>query len=524
MKVYSVEGVPGTGKTTLCSKVFAHYAKKGSACYETFRRNMADDFIHRVSDNFDEEEFARVFRWVSTTHGICYRLLLSELDLEVATWKDFKRFCKVKGIQVDTQELKRLRPDSEDPLTHITELETLGGKIYTIYQNCVNMNIDYYEWDKLPPRMKPFIPPNWHEKVAQIIHEWEDYLERKHLVDFPQMLKKAYEMKLAPYTEVYIADEFQDKTPIQFELFKIWSKASDVVLVAFDKNQAIYSFWGTSPQFCDLVRKKSKFKILTPSYRLSRNVYKTACKLLQISGQEVFNVECVGDTILKFVDLTYIPLIINSHRNVMIIARTNYILYQIAKMLMHEGIPFTGRYGWGSEQLQLYKFVWKYKNKKPVSKGELITFLKKAEYLQPSINFLLKTLKSELTYDEVNSILDHGLKLILSKENPFEHLDLTEKGKWKLYRALRNSTPPRDDIFLTTIHGAKGLEADTIIVVDGITPKIAESITIDREDWKNEHRVWYVALTRARKYCYVVTNANFKSVQPFVSGLKLRGE
>jgi superfamily I DNA/RNA helicase len=55
------------------------------------------------------------------------------------------------------------------------------------------------------------------------------------------------------------------------------------------------------------------------------------------------------------------------------------------------------------------------------------------------------------------------------------------------------------NIKVSTIHGAKGAEADNVILCTDVSPSTYEQVDSDAE-----HRVWYVAITRARKRLYIV--------------------
>jgi len=48
-----------------------------------------------------------------------------------------------------------------------------------------------------------------------------------------------------------------------------------------------------------------------------------------------------------------------------------------------------------------------------------------------------------------------------------------------------------------TIHAAKGMEADTVALYDGIPPAVSEDIDWNKTKQRAESRVWYVAATRA---------------------------
>ena len=261
--------------------------------------------------------------------------------------------------------------------------------------------------------------------------------------------------------------------------------------------------------------------VLSPSWRLSRDAYKKATKLLRMSNQEVFDVECVGQTTISEIDFSKVTDIINKYKDILILARTNHHLRVLAGFLNQQGIPFIGRFGWSDRQLAIYSFIWKYRNAKtPIYKSEFMTYIRSTKaYSEATLKFIEKSLTNELTIEDVDNYLPTSYKLTLNSNDPVKLLDLSEKGVAKLTNAISRNVPPRSDIVMTTIHGAKGLEADTVIVFDGITSRIQSAITKDVEEFKNEYRVWYVALTRARKHCFVVRRVPIRFSIPFLPNL-----
>lgn len=69
----------------------------------------------------------------------------------------------------------------------------------------------------------------------------------------------------------------------------------------------------------------------------------------------------------------------------------------------------------------------------------------------------------------------------------------------------RNEEPVRGvDTKVYTIHASKGSEAKNVVVYDGVTQTIRDSMLDDDESRKNEYRTWYVALTRSRANLFVL--------------------
>jgi DNA helicase-2/ATP-dependent DNA helicase PcrA len=58
-----------------------------------------------------------------------------------------------------------------------------------------------------------------------------------------------------------------------------------------------------------------------------------------------------------------------------------------------------------------------------------------------------------------------------------------------------------------TIHASKGVEASDVVVFDGITGRIQESVATDADTRENEARTWYVALTRASERVHIIRDA-----------------
>ena len=85
----------------------------------------------------------------------------------------------------------------------------------------------------------------------------------------------------------------------------------------------------------------------------------------------------------------------------------------------------------------------------------------------------------------------------------------SEDGRRRLRAALDRNNDPLDPldpvpVEVLTIHGAKGYEADDVVVYDGVTRAISRSIHEDESDRNNEWRTWYVACTRAAERLHIV--------------------
>jgi len=81
------------------------------------------------------------------------------------------------------------------------------------------------------------------------------------------------------------------------------------------------------------------------------------------------------------------------------------------------------------------------------------------------------------------------------------------------------SDPQRQlNVTVRTIHASKGTEADRVVLYDGITPAIRRSMYNSVQSRRNEHRVWFVALTRSSRELVIVSDA-FDYTDPILGDL-----
>jgi superfamily I DNA/RNA helicase len=94
------------------------------------------------------------------------------------------------------------------------------------------------------------------------------------------------------------------------------------------------------------------------------------------------------------------------------------------------------------------------------------------------------------------SATDHWYEIF--KADPEECLYIREM--------IRNGEKLSQDsrIKLSTIHAAKGGEATNVLIILDNTKKIREAIdkSLDKQD--EEHRVWYVGITRTKQNLYIM--------------------
>ncbi len=105
--------------------------------------------------------------------------------------------------------------------------------------------------------------------------------------------------------------------------------------------------------------------------------------------------------------------------------------------------------------------------------------------------------------EEYHALWDRYLTdLEKNKINTFEEW---EQYIWKYEKILKEAQSKREGVCLSTMHKSKGLEWERVFLidcVDGTTPYIRSGEKVNLED---ERRLFYVAMTRAKKELYLYT-------------------
>ena len=172
----------------------------------------------------------------------------------------------------------------------------------------------------------------------------------------------------------------------------------------------------------------------------------------------------------------------------------------------------------GVGRSELSKNEWLSKMKKTVFKNEAEFFINDLKFiasLSPSsaINYILKKMGyakyiRDFSYKngmDASIYNDHAATL-LKETAAYRHIgdfisDMQEKKEHAIITEEKEKKP--DSIGYYTFHGSKGLEFDNVFIIgacDGITPSEKADTAARIEE---ERRVFYVAMTRAKKNLYI---------------------
>lgn len=121
---------------------------------------------------------------------------------------------------------------------------------------------------------------------------------------------------------------------------------------------------------------------------------------------------------------------------------------------------------------------------------------------------------SNLNYNLIFDLIKYLSKDLKTFDEFIEKLD-------NLKELLKNASSSKSNISISTIHSSKGLEYDNVFIIDLIDEEFPQKSILNSFDEKlleEERRLFYVAMTRARKrlFLYTIKERNNLPVEPSI--------
>lgn len=298
---YLVLAGAGSGKTRVLTHRIAWLIavegiSEGSIMAVTFTNKAAAEMRHRIQATLAQHSNHSLFgMWVGTFHSIAHRLLRSH-------YAD-------AGLPQDFQIM-----DSEDQLRlmkRLLKLHNYDEKMYPPKQACwyINNKKD----DGLRPDMIDDMNDRQEQEWIRIYKIYQDTCDRSGLVDFAEILLRAYELFLKKplilqsYQRRFqqiLVDEFQDTNNIQYAWIKLLAGDTGKVMIVGDDDQSIYGWRGAQieniQRFLDDFEQAQTIR-LEQNYRSTGNILKSANELISNNenrlGKELWTADGDGEPV-----------------------------------------------------------------------------------------------------------------------------------------------------------------------------------------------------------------------------------
>lgn len=472
MRKVLVLGGPGAGKTRrLLEKVDAAL-ESGVApsriAFVSFTKAAVGEAVKRATDAFGlTPDDLPNFR---TVHSLAFRELGLRRE-EVLSDEHLDAVIELTGEKLGTLE----SPFSEAPA---------GGK-----QSDPLLTLDHYarttgrsladSWADHGSEI------DWH-RLLRFSRAYASYKEDAGVVDFTDMLTRYAEGPFAPLdVEVAIVDEAQDLSRAQWRVVDRAFARADVLYVGGDDMQMIHHWAGADEdRFLSLRDSGWELENLPLSHRLPRSVFAVA--------------DAVGERIFRRYRRSWRPssrdglvgwaskadeVDLSAGKDWLLLARTRSQLPALAAAARDQGVVYSVK---GKSSVD-WPDVVAIKAHETLRAGRTI-WRDDAEALGKAAGREFAPFDGErdaaaLGYDA--SMIWHDALTSIPLETREYYLTVLRRGG-------KLTDPPR--VAVETIHGAKGREAEGVVLSLDMTRRTHRALELDPD---SENRVFYVGLTRA---------------------------
>ena len=391
---------------------------------------------------------------------------------------------------------------------------------------------------------------DFYKKVVSVWQEYEKVLRKAKAVDFDDLLiftvrllsLAAMQERIREKYKYILVDEYQDTNKAQFLLTRLLAVHPTGLMVVGDAAQAIYSFRGADFRNLTLLEKEYPDLVtlrLPKNYRSTQTILDAAygviannknhpvlkLEAIKSFGEKIEMVEVVDEREEAAYVVSIAERLSAAGGSLAVLYRTNAQSRAIEEALIRRkidyklvgGIRFYDRAEikdllaylrviYNSEDLVSWQRV-EGLGKRNKAKFEIWLASERGRLLEKYPHELLSEIIDQTAYlarfnerDEDDAARVENIKELLAVAS--EQPDLTafltsvaliqseEIAERKAGKAL---------VTMMTIHAAKGLEFDEVIIVgleEGLLPH-SRSL-LEREDLEEERRLMYVAMTRAR--------------------------
>ena len=485
--VRKVFGPPGSGKTTyLLNQVETELEDGVSPMrigYFSFTRKAANEARDRAISKFPQLNAKTDFPYFRTLHSLAFYCLGVKSD-DIMQPEHYQEFAEQAGIQVMLNSDEDGIAKADNPILNEINLARIRGVDLRKHYNQSRIDIEWHHFE--------FVE-----------RTYRHYKSSRNLLDFTDLLELAcLQPHRLPKLEVLIIDEAQDLSRLQWNLVHELVTRSNRVFVAGDDDQAVFTWAGADVK--SFLEFDGDIHVLQQSYRIPSSVHDIANRVVgrirERQDKTWFPRDYIG-SVRQYGRFEDVPF---DDGEWLVLASTNYLLNPVHEWLKGNGVLFE-RNHIPSVAPNVLKAVIDWERlRKGLTLGitdvqNLYKYLGTADVARGHRNF--KGDIDILEYDLPALSKDYGLltdavwheALTKVSEDKREYLRAVLRRGYKISNFSRFK--------LSTIHGAKGGEADNVVVMMDLSPKFAKEYSIDSD---SVNRLLYVAITRTKKTLHLV--------------------
>lgn len=498
-------GPPGTGKTYALLELVEKCIESGintkKIGYFTFTKDAARVAKARAMEKFklDEDELP-FFR---TLHSLAYGLAGLKKERVVGTG-DYKDFGAKNGLTI-----KRAAHSNADGLfdsdnaylSLINKARVSMTDVMTIYDR--NEHLVDVERDVL----------------YLLDQEYTKYKKEKGMYDYNDMIQMFVNKKLSPKFEVLFIDEAQDLSPLQWAMVRAMWDNSDKTYIAGDDDQAIFKWAGADvDHFIALKDEVDHVETLDKSFRVPSGPIFELAQSIRSRITNKYNKEYKPKD-GQSGELSY-------HNNVtdvdmskgewLVLASAHHFFDPVCEHCEDNGWYYRNSRGKNAAPVELVQAIQRWERWRKGGVIEPILIKNIYNYLGNNVTMGYRkanTLNKEGSYTIEDCIAEHGLKTNAVWYEAFNELDNYTENYIRAMLARGENILETPRIIFKSIHAAKGGEADNVLLLPDITKASVDASEYDPDE---SHRLFYVAVTRAKESLHIVEPMSYERSYPYV--------
>ncbi|MBN2280037.1 MAG: UvrD-helicase domain-containing protein [Candidatus Marinimicrobia bacterium] len=523
---------PGTGKTRTLVYRIAHLIEKcnispGRILVVTFTNKAASEIRDRIGSIIPTQQKLQVF----TFHGLGFEILKKSLKDFLILDEDEVKYILQHKMKLDKKVIQSTRNWISGFKQNFNRLAEFEDSIFSRYQQYLKEN-NYIDMDDL---------------VYEALNK---------LSENPDLFKEFQ-------FDHFLIDEYQDINESQFRLLKKLSEGRTIFAIG-DANQSIYGFRGASRKYIENFQDHfpdSQRISFSTSYRCTNNILRASADVIagktslnglkngvKITIHEAESDKSEAEYIARKIEditggLRFFSLDSEvadgqeqgdiALNQIVVLCRTKAMMPVLVKAFTDHAIPM--------QVVDNQPFY----NEKPMK--SMINLLKifinsEHQYLVEEKNdftgFMPGPGKTR-TKEILEALIYHFFQKDIEKyEKDIQRLlDFADQWKDPAEFLHRLAQGPNEDIYshqmqnvkIMTLHAAKGLEFDHVFIAGCENRLLPFSLYKYMEsDIEEERRLFYVGMTRSKKYLYLTHAKKRKirgmtytlSISPFLKNIK----
>lgn len=512
-----IDAVAGSGKTTTIvdSAAFIDPAKNVLFC--AFNRSIRKEIQNRFSD----KGLNRIS--VKTMHALGYDILKSntsaEYDMNNNKYREIIKSFVEEEFSEYLLPLLKLNNIPQEPQGYLEEsqlrnylyfykstLQDINNKFRLTlakdsFENFHKMVLHFNIFGPQKTKSKTFEQElrYFYDANSHILQKGNELAAKQHLIDYSDMLYLPFHFKLFPDTkyDLLFIDECQDLSNSQIAVALKYVKQSGRILSVGDPSQSIYGFAGAD------IHSYRSLKSIPNTVELSLSrCFRCPDKVIELAQnfrEDIYPFRPKEGTIERIPFEMAFKYVKPGN---LVISRTKEPLTELLFILILENLPVEVHEDEVKDIINDMRFLFTYEERRVRNFLQIILTAR-----QRNSSFINKNAKKIDDPEEraafirqETDLLNKKMDFIKSQAVQHDHVENLEQLFNKIKRLISGG---KHAVKLSTIHRAKGLENETVFILNFDTLPLYRD---GQQEWEKEQErnLKYVALTRTKRHLYLV--------------------